>query len=197
MARPNEMFASEVQVMKALFQDFSKRNDIDAVAAVDQDVQDIGVTCSAREADIRQIIKELSKEVQELEAKAAYPNREGQHLDRVVQLKRAIDIAKGLAEEMSSETRSTEERYQQLGSELKAAMAAAETAAVNCDSAIKMNMHLVSLYAHISNIVWREDLPELVKGNVSDCKKVDIRSFEFDPRTTSKFDICNGLWELM
>ena len=54
--------------------------------------------------------------------------------------------------------------------------------------------HQLSLYAHVSTITWQfERHPQRVAGTVSD----PLRAFDFDPLTTSSFDIANALWDLM
>lgn len=56
MARA-DAFANEASVMKALFQEYSKRDDLDAVAGVDRDLQEVLALCSQREADARTILR--------------------------------------------------------------------------------------------------------------------------------------------
>lgn len=50
-------FAEDLSLIKALYLEFSKKDEFDLIAAVDQDVQDILRISSAREADARAIIK--------------------------------------------------------------------------------------------------------------------------------------------
>ena len=52
-----EMFANETSVMKALFQDYSKRDDFEAVAAVDRDVVEVQQLCTQREADVKTVLR--------------------------------------------------------------------------------------------------------------------------------------------
>jgi hypothetical protein len=52
-----EMFANEASVMKALFQDYSKKDDYEAVAAVDRDVIEVQQLCSQRQADVKAVLR--------------------------------------------------------------------------------------------------------------------------------------------
>lgn len=56
MARATELFAEEVHVMKALYQDYNRRTDLDTISATEQDINDICATCTSREADARNAI---------------------------------------------------------------------------------------------------------------------------------------------
>eukprot|EP00198_Chlamydomonas_reinhardtii_P007730 XP_001697067.1 predicted protein [Chlamydomonas reinhardtii] len=105
MARATELFAEEVHVMKALYQDYNRRTDLDTISATEQDINDICATCTSREADARNAISELQKQVHELEVGATYPNKEGVHAERVAALRRQIDVAKQLIEELDEESR--------------------------------------------------------------------------------------------
>ncbi|KAG2499045.1 hypothetical protein HYH03_003230 [Edaphochlamys debaryana] len=179
MARSTELFADEVQVMKALFQDYSKRTDCEAVATVEQDVSDICEVCSSREADARATIKELSRQVQDLGQTAAYPHREGLHAERVAALRRQID------------------QHQQVEEQLRAAQTSAQEAADMGKAEESLLRHQLSMYAHITRVTWRLDQAQAVAGTVSDSKSGDIRLFNFDPKTVSNFELVNALWELL
>lgn len=45
----------------------------------------------------------------------------------------------------------------------------------------------------MSKITWQFEQRDRVAGTVSD----PLRVFDFDPATTSSFDITNALWDLM
>ena len=60
-----------------------------------------------------------------------------------------------------------------------------------------MHRHQLSLYAHVSKITWQLDNDNMVAGTVSDPKSHDIRRFEINATTTSKFELVNALWEML
>jgi hypothetical protein len=60
MARTGEQFAPELQAMKALFQDYTRRNEPDIVAHVERDIEQILEVCSSREEDARTVVKGAS-----------------------------------------------------------------------------------------------------------------------------------------
>ncbi|PNH05604.1 hypothetical protein TSOC_008103 [Tetrabaena socialis] len=184
MAR-TELFSDEVQVMKALFQDYNRRSDAEAINAVEQDISDICAGCSAREADARGTLGELSRQVQELEATAAYPHRESLHAERVAALQRQIDVAKQLQQRV------------QLEAQLRTATATAQEVAAISSSEDSLLRHQLSMYAHITRVTWRLDQQQAVAGTVSDSKSGDIRIFDFDPTSVSHFELVNGLWQLL
>lgn len=57
MARGVEPFTEEAYYLTALYKEYSKRSDMDAIAAVEQELNEIGKKCSTTEADVRHIIR--------------------------------------------------------------------------------------------------------------------------------------------
>jgi hypothetical protein len=55
--------------------------------------------------------------------------------------------------------------------------------------------HSVSLYATISGIRWDYGCEDKVCGVVNTAS--EVRAFELDPKTTSKYDITQALWDLI
>ena len=55
----------------------------------------------------------------------------------------------------------------------------------------------LSMYAHITHVTWRLEQQDAVAGTVSDSKSGDIRTFNFDPKSVSEFELVNALWELL
>ncbi|GLC74486.1 hypothetical protein PLESTF_001517900 [Pleodorina starrii] len=195
MARAAEPFAEEVHYMKALYQEYNKRSDADAVIAVDQDLSDIFQACSTAEADVRQTIKELSRQVQELEGAAAYPHREGLHAERVAALQRQIDVAKQVISEINTRTRSADEQCKEVEKQLEAAAGKAQEEAAS-QSFIKGRLqHQLSMYKHITNTIWCPDSGRIA-GNVSDAKAADVRPFSYE-QDMDKFELVNKLWDLL
>jgi len=55
--------------------------------------------------------------------------------------------------------------------------------------------HSVSLYATISGIRWDYSSEDKVCGVVNTAN--EVRAFELDPKTTSKYDITQSLWDMI
>ena len=55
--------------------------------------------------------------------------------------------------------------------------------------------HSISLYATISGIRWDYSRENLVAGVVSTQR--EVREFEFDPESASRFDITQSLWDMI
>lgn len=183
--------------MKALFQEYSKRDDLDAVAAVDRDLQEVLALCSQREADARAILRELTRQVQDLEAASAYPHREGMHAERVAALQAEVGSARRMVEQLSSDSRLCEQQRDELEQRLQQAASAHSEVMALQDAEEPQLRHQLSLYAHISKVTWRLDHEDTVAGTVSDPKSGDIRLFNFDTSSTPKFELVNALWELL
>jgi hypothetical protein len=57
-SRPNaDPFSEHVQVMKALYQEYTKRDDIQAVELVDSMLHEMNTLCRQREEAVKDIIK--------------------------------------------------------------------------------------------------------------------------------------------
>jgi hypothetical protein len=56
--------------------------------------------------------------------------------------------------------------------------------------------YALSLYVNVSNIVW-DYASDNVKGMITSAVGEPTKMFDIDPSTSSSFDICNELWELM
>lgn len=57
MALKEDPFADDLPIIKALYQEYCKKEEFDVIASVEQDVQDIIHISSLREADVRAIVK--------------------------------------------------------------------------------------------------------------------------------------------
>ncbi|EFJ40818.1 hypothetical protein VOLCADRAFT_107959 [Volvox carteri f. nagariensis] len=193
MAR--EAFVDDVHSMKVLYQEYTKRNDIDDVAGVEQDIRDAMHKCSMKEADVQQTIKDLSRQARELEEAATYPHREGFHLQRVAALERQIDSAKRMIDDMDMEARTAEQQCEEIDVRMRAAMASARELAAASSSEAANLMSELSMYKHITGVTWWPG-KSTISGTVSDAKTGDIRMFDFD-QDIDKVELVNKLWELL
>ncbi|KXZ52867.1 hypothetical protein GPECTOR_8g249 [Gonium pectorale] len=89
------------------------------------------------------------------------------------------------------------QQRERIESQLRAAATAAQEAAAVSASEESLLRHQLSMYAHITRVTWRLDQQQAVAGTVSDSKSGDIRIFNFDPNTVSKFELVNALWQLL
>ena len=83
--------------------------------------------------------------------------------------------------------------------ELRAAQQAVESDLAQAQSQHAASMprvaHSISLYATISGIRWDYSRENLVAGVVSTQR--EVREFEFDPESASRFDITQSLWDMI
>ncbi|KAJ9511152.1 hypothetical protein QJQ45_013224 [Haematococcus lacustris] len=180
--RPSDPFGEHVSVMKALYQEYHKRDDFDSIAAVDSVLADVRELILQREASVKDIVKDLSQQVRDLDASSRYPHSEGSHERRVAALKADINV----------ETQRQEliERASQIAQKSKSI---AESAATE----EPILRHQLSLFAHISKISWRLDQEERIQGTVSDTAKGDIWPVDINPSSCTPFEAVNKLWALI
>ncbi|GLI64424.1 hypothetical protein VaNZ11_007635 [Volvox africanus] len=195
MARAAEPFSEAVHYIKVVYQEYCKRNDLDTCDAIEQEISDLVHMCSTTEAEVRQTIKDLSKQVHDLETVASYPHRDGLHADRVAALQRQIDVAKRAIEDMDVQARTAEQQCEEVDARLRCATAAAREAAA-ASSSIGANLKSqLAMYKHITSTTWWPGKPT-ISGTVSDTKTGDIRVFDFD-QNISQFELINKLWDLL
>ncbi|KAJ9511085.1 hypothetical protein QJQ45_013161 [Haematococcus lacustris] len=70
-ARPSDPFGEHVSVMKALYQEYHKRDDFDSIAAVDSVLADVRELILQREASVKDIVKDVETQRQELIERAS------------------------------------------------------------------------------------------------------------------------------
>eukprot|EP00195_Chlamydomonas_chlamydogama_P009258 CAMPEP_0202914172 /NCGR_PEP_ID=MMETSP1392-20130828/62431_1 /ASSEMBLY_ACC=CAM_ASM_000868 /TAXON_ID=225041 /ORGANISM="Chlamydomonas chlamydogama, Strain SAG 11-48b" /LENGTH=116 /DNA_ID=CAMNT_0049605717 /DNA_START=73 /DNA_END=420 /DNA_ORIENTATION=+ len=90
-------FGEHVSVMKALYQEYQKKDEFDSMTYIDALLQEIQQMCSQREAAVKASIQELSKRVSEAEVLATYPEPDGFHDRRVSAIQKDMqDVQQGI-----------------------------------------------------------------------------------------------------
>eukprot|EP00798_Chlamydomonas_sp_ICE-L_P002218 gene2218-33778_t len=79
-------FAEHVSVMKALYQEYQKRDETEDIAFVKALFQETQKTCAQQVETVKNIIQELSKKAADAEILAVYPESEGYHQQRMSRL---------------------------------------------------------------------------------------------------------------
>ncbi len=146
-SRP-DAFADDLSIMKALLQEFSKKEELELIAGIENDVSEVHQACGAREAEVKAVIRgadraalqharaspraigavvragrarracgdgrasnlplcraELSRQVEESQAKSAYPYAEDAHQQLVAQLQATLRDASAAIEQLMAGTR--------------------------------------------------------------------------------------------
>ncbi|KAF5843003.1 hypothetical protein DUNSADRAFT_3132 [Dunaliella salina] len=57
--------------------------------------------------------------------------------------------------------------------------------------------HQLSLFAHISKVMWKLDQEDRIAGTVSDPKRGDIIRIDLDPSAMTHFEAVNKLWGII
>ena len=146
---------------------------------------------------MQSVIRDLTRSVAVAEREAAPGEDPEAHAARMAAVEADKCAAEGAVAQM-------EEELRRLGGEKSAAhgrLCDAEAVRADADAmeseALPRAKHELSLYAHVSKVIWHSELSGRVCGNVSDLANADIRPFDMDPRATSQYEIANKLWGLM
>ncbi|KAL6753948.1 hypothetical protein V8C86DRAFT_3028432 [Haematococcus lacustris] len=195
--RPSDPFGEHVSVMKALYQEYHKRDDFDSIAAVDSVLADVRELILQREASVKDIVKELSQQVRDLDASSRYPHPEGSHERRVAALKADISDIHFAMQQLNSTHRDVETQRQELIERASQIAQKSKSIAESAATEEPILRHQLSLFAHISKISWRLDQEERIQGTVSDTAKGDIWPVDINPSSCTPFEAVNKLWALI
>ncbi|KAL4452276.1 hypothetical protein ABPG75_007938 [Micractinium tetrahymenae] len=190
-----EVFAEHLGVISALRENYMRTEDAVAVTGLVRAQQEVAAACSAREQQVKEVIKELTSKVRHAEQAAAYPREEDAHAEQVVALETARAEAQENVDGMNQRLQELQAQRTQLKGQVAALQAKADHIEEIVTQAEPHTRHQLSLYAHVSKITWQFDRPARMAGTVSTPSQ--LRPFDFDPAATPDFDIVNQLWEMM
>jgi kinetochore protein Spc24 len=139
----------------------------------------------------------LTERVAGAEAAAAYPRPEGAHAARAEELAAAAASARAGVAELAAELAELGERRAALRAQLADLEARHARVEREVTAAEPHTRHLLSLYAHVSQISWHLDRPGRVAGDVSDPAAGDVRPFDLDPAAAPPPEVAARLWALM
>jgi len=195
--RVADPFAEHVSVMKAIYQEYQKKDDFDSIKFIESAVDDIHRTCAQQQGAIKDVIKSMSQEASGLEASSRYPQAEGSHARRMAALQADIkDIQDSIREMQENERDVGNQRaeLQKRKEALAARMAQLDMAVAAEEPALR---HQLSLFAHISKVMWKLDQEDRIAGTVSDPKRGDIIRIDLDPSAMTHFEAVNKLWGII
>jgi len=154
--------------------------------------------CQAREADLRDHVRALSRSVEEAEARVTSPEPEAERQRRLAGLRAEAVARGGERRALEAEAAAVGAAGEELGrreAELQQMQKNLEVMASEMEPRAK---HELSLYGHISNIKW-DDYEDTgrVAGVLSKPHTAELKRLELDAGTMSRFDLCNQLWTAM
>mmetsp|Transcript_18112 Transcript_18112/g.54524 ORF Transcript_18112/g.54524 Transcript_18112/m.54524 type:complete len:195 (-) Transcript_18112:2458-3042(-) len=151
---------------------------------------------AADEDRIHTIIQDMQRVVEQAQA-AATPPDPAVHATSVQQLQTECRESSVRVTSLENEARDLEDQREELRQRR------AETEERSASSARDMRATdprlrtTLSLYAHISRIIWSDQKPNVIAGKVSDPEQQDVRSFNLDTSTLSHFDAVNRVWDVI
>eukprot|EP00793_Prasinoderma_coloniale_P001560 PRCOL_00003364-RA len=194
---PATTFEETSGVIDDLYMVFESRDDAAKIAHVRVAAAEMAALCEAKQGDLQGAIRDLTRRVATVERDAAPTEPPEAHERRVAEAEEQKADAEQVVRQYEDQLAALELEKANAASRMSAvASTRAETDTLEAE-ALPQNKHELSLYAHVSKIIWHYEAGERVRGNVSDPAKADIRPFDMDPAKTSNFDIANSLWDLM
>ena len=191
-------FPRWAQVMDALMENFALNDDVARVKEVHALYRAVTEICVARESDLREHVRALSRSVEEAEAHLASPEPEAARARRLTGLRaeaearvverKALEAEAEAAGAAGEELSRREEELRQMQKNLEVMASELEPRA----------RHELSLYGHISNIKW-DDYEDTgrITGVLSKPHTSELKRLELDAGSMSRFDLCNQLWAAM
>ena len=137
----------------------------------------------------------MTARVKNLEKSLIHPPLDDDHLRELESLSQQQENARQDITELETEAEAhrvklagLEEQQRLVGRKVKLA---AETHADN----VPRVQHSISLYATISGIRWDYSKDETIAGVVN--TDFEVREFELDPKTMTRYEITESLWEMI
>lgn len=135
---------------------------------------------------------ELTVQVDVAETRATYPEPEGAHQQRVDELQTATQHARQGVDELNAQLRQLEAARAEVRAELEGLREKERYLEELIDKVEPAIRHKLSLYAHISKIVWDYETPDAIAGIMDDPERSILQSFELGTDVT--FESVNKLW---
>lgn len=196
----SEVNLDEISVVmddiKTFFQR-ATRGEVEKVMSVQRTYDEILQLCGAREDGMNEVIREMTKRLEDAQESSRPPEAPDAHQERMRKLQAATDACKENIERYRNEVNALEKQKVNIKENEISAHAQKKKVEELAKKEIPRTKHELSLYAHISKIAWHYDNEDKIQGLVSDPAKGDVKTFELDPEDLSKFEIANKLWDLM
>lgn len=168
-----------------------------SASAVQDLLREVETVCLQREEVEQGAVARLSREVSEIHARCIRPEPEGAHQERVHKLRAQTLEVRANTESLLSQLRALEGEQSELRSkQLQTGKSLSEVHFIVQDTEPRCRYEL-SLYAHISNLVWDSSDRGTVAGTVVDRALQEIQHFSWPVESLTQFELVNKLWTVI
>eukprot|EP00963_Diacronema_lutheri_P006946 scaffold622_cov335-Pavlova_lutheri.AAC.14 len=182
--------------IKTFFQR-ATRGEVEKVLNVQRTYDEVLQLCGAREDEMNEVIREMTKRVGSAEEEAEPPEDPSAHQERMRKLEEATEACKENIEQYRNEVNTLEKQRNTIKQDAESVHVQKRKVEELARREIPRTKHELSLYAHVSKIAWHYEHGNRIQGLASDPAKGDAHTFDFDPVNFSKYEIANKLWDLM
>jgi len=182
--------------IKTFFQR-ATRGEVEKVLNVQRTYDEVLQLCGAREDEMNEVIREMTKRVGSAEEEAEPPEDPSAHQERMRKLEEATEACKENIEQYRNEVNTLEKQRNTIKQDAESVHVQKRKVEELARREIPRTKHELSLYAHVSKIAWHYEHGNRIQGLASDPAKGDAHTFDFDPANFSKYEIANKLWDLM
>lgn len=187
-----DLFREHVEFMKDLSKQYQANGDVEAVQSLKQHFEHLSRLGQTQRTRIQELLEAMEAKVEEERRKVEQCNLDNLGEERNM-LHKTVETEKltlSTLQEKIREVHGSLQGLRQQRQELNAQLAEAEVYSKQSD---QKQRHMLSLYAHVLQVVWDLNAEDRIVGTHSSSKGGDIRQFELDPADA---DVVDKLWEL-
>ncbi|EIE27418.1 hypothetical protein COCSUDRAFT_64220 [Coccomyxa subellipsoidea C-169] len=193
-----ERFREHVNVVDALRANYSSRDDLNRVSAIQQLEAELSELCSRRETNVQAVVKELCRETEAVEAVLNEASPPSAHAGRMKELLSARTSTHSAVEQLNKEKRFLQDQQTSLQQQATEVQLRSERVEELVTETEPRTRHELSLYVHITNISWHlQNNHNRISGKVHRPATKDIRHIDIDPSDKSQFDVVNSIWDTL
>mmetsp|Transcript_8469 Transcript_8469/g.31283 ORF Transcript_8469/g.31283 Transcript_8469/m.31283 type:complete len:198 (-) Transcript_8469:8006-8599(-) len=193
--------ATEFMETKGVVQDlhavFESREDFEKISQVREELEAFLEACATKEQGAQDFIREFSQRVALVEKDANNTDSDVVHAARM----RKFETEKLRVGKTISQFENEESLLKQQQEELAARGALLQKRRTDLETLEKDTVprvkHELSLYAHVSKIIWHYEPTSRIVGHITDPANGDVKEIDIDPTKESSFQVANQLWDLV
>ncbi|KAK9813971.1 hypothetical protein WJX73_007498 [Symbiochloris irregularis] len=160
-------------------------------------LKSMGKVCKGKEEQEADSVQRMTVQLERLQQNCLPPEPEGAHQERLQKTRHKTQEARDNTARLQQDIRLLEE--QQEG--LKTKQAGLQEQAGIVEGIVKDTeprcRYELSLYAHISNLVWEAAGNNQISGTIVDKKARNVQHFSLEEGSLTQFELVNKLWGIV
>jgi len=173
--------------------------DVQQIRLMSSEYTEIKSVSNKREQHMSEVIREMTKRVQNAERKTSNLLSSAARSDRFRKVEEEKRDAERYWSQMEREAQTLEETREILKNKRSDLKKKRREMDVLVNEEIPKLKNALSLYAHVTKIAWKYEQKARIQGRVNNTTNGEVKSIDAKfPRTEEdRFRLCNSLWDLI